>query len=137
MSSILKILGISILGVLLLTGCGNANGDSSTETLMNEQQDLQEAEESRQRPGITGEELSDEEIIEMAEQAGIETDGKTIEEVQEELRENRPAMGKGDRINEEELIQRAEEAGIETDGKTAEEIMEELGMEVPAGDDEL
>lgn len=55
---------------------------------------------SKIRP-ITGghEELSDEEVIEMAKQAGIETEGKPIEELQEEIRASRSGMG----LNEDDL----------------------------------
>lgn len=70
-------------------------------------------------------------FIYSAQKVEIDTEGKTVEEVKEELKENRPQMGEGGPMNEDDLIKNAEEAGIETDGKTTEEIMEELGIDKP------
>jgi predicted RNase H-like HicB family nuclease len=144
MNKALRILGSSLLGVIILSGCGNTSDETTTETTTNEQQEMQN---DGERPDMGGErpdieEMSEEEILKMAEQAGIDTEGKTIEEVQEELKENQPEMGEGGPMNEEDLIKKAEEAGIDTDGKTTEEIMEELGMGKPemnntVGNDEL
>jgi predicted RNase H-like HicB family nuclease len=70
-------------------------------------------------------------FIYSAQQVGIDTEGKTVEEVKEELNKNRPQMGEGGPLNDDDHIKNAEEAGIETDGKTTEEIMEELGIDKP------
>ncbi|QGQ47943.1 hypothetical protein [Metabacillus sediminilitoris] len=69
-------------------------------------------------------------FIYSAQKVEIDTEGKTVEEVKEELNKNRPQMGEGGPMNDI-LIKNAEEAGIETDGKTKEKIMEELGIDKP------
>ncbi|NBI31114.1 hypothetical protein [Chengkuizengella marina] len=60
-------------------------------------------------------------FFERAAKLGIETDGKSFEEVVASLQE----------LHEVRVIERAEEAGIETDGKTIEEIQEELRALAP------
>ncbi|NDI36887.1 hypothetical protein, partial [Chengkuizengella sediminis] len=52
-------------------------------------------------------------ILEEAKAAGIETEGKTIEEILEEL-------------DHMYVMEEAKAAGVETEGKTVEEILEEL-----------
>ncbi|NDI34819.1 hypothetical protein [Chengkuizengella sediminis] len=69
--------------------------------------------------------LSDEEkevkLFEHAEKLGIDTEGKTFEEIQVELHEQREAR----------LFEKAQELGIETDGKTMDEIKEEMKEMAP------
>ncbi|MDX8362797.1 hypothetical protein [Cytobacillus sp. IB215316] len=72
--------------------------------------------------------LSDEEketrIFERAAELGIDTDGKTVDEVIDSINEQR----------QQRLFDRAEEQGIDTEGKTADEVKELLKDQAPSGE---
>ncbi|MGM7684975.1 hypothetical protein ACSVDA_22975 [Cytobacillus sp. Hm23] len=71
--------------------------------------------------------LSDEEketrIFERAAEFGIDTDGKTVDEVIDSINDQR----------QQRLFDHAEEQGIDTEGKTADEVKELLKDQAPSG----
>ncbi|MFS1511203.1 hypothetical protein VQL36_02015 [Chengkuizengella sp. SCS-71B] len=75
--------------------------------------------------------LSDEEkevrLFEHAEKLGIDTEGKTFEEIQAELQEQREAR----------LFEKAQKLGIDTEGKTVDQIKEEMKEMAPKRGEEL
>ncbi len=119
------VIGSTMLAIFLLVGCGNENETAKEASGANGNQEMQ----PNGRQGFAGEELTDEQIIDMAENAGIDTDGKTIEEIEEEMMEIRP--NPNENLTDEQIIERAEQAGIDTEGKSIEEIQEELREAMP------
>lgn len=119
------VIGSTMLAIFLLAGCGNESEASKEESEANGNPEMQQ----NGGQGFAQEELTDEQIIEMAENAGIDTDGKTIEEIEEEMKEIRP--NPNEKLTDEQIIERAEQAGIDTEGKSIEEIQEELREAMP------
>lgn len=94
------VIGSTMLAIFLLAGCGNESEATKEASGANGNQEMKQ----NGGQGFAGEELTDAQIIEMAEQAGIDTEGKSIEEIQEELREAMPEMGKGGgKLNEDDV----------------------------------
>ncbi|MDP5273935.1 hypothetical protein [Chengkuizengella axinellae] len=118
-----KFLSLAVAATLVVSAVGvgsafaNENGEGNNKgkaLKMNQEKFIE-----------TWSQLSDEEkeakLFEHAEKLGIDTKGKTFEDVQTELQE----------LREVRLIERAEKQGIETDGKSIEEIKEELKANAP------
>ena len=74
---------------------------------------------------ITGERAdartSDEILIETAKKLGIQTEGKTLEAISQEMLEKREA-----RTSDDILMETAKKLGIETEGKTLDAISQEI-----------